>query len=195
MIKRTAQTELETAWGTFDLYVYEDEQGKEHVALKKPYEQSPLVRIHSECATGDLFGSTFCDCGPQLHLALQRIQEEGGLLLYLRQEGRGLGLSNKIKAYELQRQGKDTVEANEALGRDADERSYDLAAEMLRDLGVHSLRLLTNNPAKVEGLQEEGFEVESVSHQIELESERGKKYLQTKRDKLGHKMTLDDESQ
>lgn len=192
MIEKAAQTVLETEWGLFDLHVYVDDQGKEHVALKKDWTDTPLVRIHSECATGDLFGSTFCDCGPQLRSAQDRIAREGGVLLYLRQEGRGLGLANKIKAYELQREGKDTVEANEALGRGADERSYELAAEMLRDLEVSKLRLMTNNPAKVEGLKEEGFEVEAVSHEIDLTTERGKKYLQTKRDKMGHNLHLDE---
>lgn len=187
-LKKIAQTELETDFGTFEVVVYlEEATGKEHIALVKSFGKNvPLVRIHSECATGDIFSSKFCDCGPQLHKGLKLIQQEGGVMIYLRQEGRGLGLGNKIKAYELQRQGADTVEANLKLGRGADERNYDIAAEILLDQGVKKFVLLTNNPDKVKALANHGFEVEQRQHQVELDSERGKKYLRTKKEKMGH---------
>lgn len=193
-VERTAETELETEYGKFCFLVYREKKtGKEHIALVKPWRAPsrneapvPFVRIHSECATGDIFASEFCDCGPQLHFALKRIQQEGGILIYLKQEGRGLGLTEKIKAYELQRKGMDTVEANLALGHQADERNYDIPVEMLNCIGVKKLRLLTNNPDKIKALEEAGFEVERVPVMLPLKTERGKKYQQTKQEKLGH---------
>ncbi|MGE3278931.1 MAG: GTP cyclohydrolase II [Candidatus Altimarinota bacterium] len=190
MIHKTAQTILDTEHGTFDFVVYQDAAGKEHMALLKDWgDKVPLVRIHSECATGDLFASQFCDCGQQLEKGLEMIQREGGVMMYLRQEGRGLGLGKKIQAYELQRQGMDTVEANLSLGRAADEREYDLAIEMLKDLGVSSLKLLTNNPAKLEALQKAGMTCVQVPLDIPLTSERGVKYLRTKREKMRHTLS------
>lgn len=188
LLQKTAQTELETDFGVFEFVVYlEPATGKEHMALLKPWgEKVPLIRIHSECATGDIFSSKFCDCGPQLHKGLKLIQQEGGVMIYLRQEGRGLGLGNKIKAYELQRQGADTVEANLQLGRGADERSYELAGEILRDLQVEQAVLLTNNPQKLRALIEQGFQVEQRPHTVVVESDRLKKYLRTKKEKMGH---------
>lgn len=187
-LEKTAQTILETDYGVFDLMVYQDAVGKEHIVMQKDWgEKTPMVRLHSECATGDLFASTFCDCGQQLHKALEMIQREGGLLIYLRQEGRGLGLGKKIQAYELQRQGMDTVEANLSLGRGADERDYAIAVEILKEHhDIQSLRLLSNNPQKLQELQEAGFQCEPVPLEISLTSERGIKYLRTKREKMGH---------
>lgn len=188
-LKKTAQTELETEFGVFDFIVYEDSSGKEHIALVKQWgEKVPLVRLHSECATGDIFGSQYCDCGQQLHKGLEIIQKEGGVLIYLRQEGRGLGLSKKIQAYELQRQGMDTVEANLSLGREADERDYAMAIDILKDLKVRSLKLLTNNPAKLQELRQAGYNCEQLPLNVSLTSERGAKYLRTKREKMGHRL-------
>jgi 3,4-dihydroxy 2-butanone 4-phosphate synthase/GTP cyclohydrolase II len=188
LLEKTAKTELETDYGVFDFVVYrEKKNGKEHIMLIKPWRKKPaFVRLHSECATGDLFGSRFCDCGQQLRTALKKIGKQGGVLVYLRQEGRGLGLSNKILAYELQVKGADTAEANLLLGRGIDERSYELAVEMLRDVGIKELKLLTNNPQKIAELRAHGFIVEAVPLKIKMLSERGKKYLKTKRQKFGH---------
>jgi GTP cyclohydrolase II len=146
----------------------------------------PLVRVHSECLTGDLLGSTRCDCGEQLHRALEMIHRQKGVLLYLRQEGRGIGLINKLKAYNLQDGGLNTVDANHQLGFEADARTYDKAALILQDLGLSKIRLLTNNPRKVASLRKDGIEIcERLSLQIEP-SEINEKYLQTKKDVLGH---------
>jgi 3,4-dihydroxy 2-butanone 4-phosphate synthase / GTP cyclohydrolase II len=146
-----------------------------------------LVRIHSSCLTGDVFHSARCDCGPQLHAAMERVAAEGrGVILYLNQEGRGIGLANKIRAYALQDQGYDTVEANERLGFGADQREYGLGVEMLRDLGVKSMRMLTNNPRKLAGVENHGM---SVSELVPIEipaSESTRRYLRTKKEKLGH---------
>ena len=149
--------------------------------------EPPLIRLHSECLTGDVLGSFRCDCGEQLQLALQRIAEEGrGILVYLRQEGRGIGLANKIRAYSLQDQGMDTVEANQCLGFPADQRSYDVAAAMLRDQGITTVRLMTNNPQKVEELEASNIQViERVPHQVQAKPENAH-YLQTKAHKLRH---------
>lgn len=187
MLERSASTALETAFGTFEFFVYrEKKSGKEHMVLMKNWKNIPTVRIHSECATGDLFASKFCDCRSQLHKALKLIGKKGGALLYLRQEGRGLGLTEKIKAYELQRKGLDTVEANRQLGRKDDERSYDLAIEILRDQKISSLKLLTNNPEKIKALTAKGFSVGRMPLLTRTLSSRGKNYLQTKKKKLGH---------
>ena len=153
-------------------------------------DQETLVRVHSECLTGDLLGSYRCDCGSQLHEALEMIKSEGnGVLLYLRQEGRGIGLQHKIKAYSLQEEGLDTVEANEALGYKADLREYGTGAQILRDLGLNKIKLLTNNPTKVVGLEGFGLKITTI---VPIEIEPGKynqKYLQTKKRKLRHKLT------
>ncbi|MCW3797719.1 GTP cyclohydrolase II [Sphingomonas sp. BN140010] len=165
------------------------EDGSEHpaVVIGAPAGSAPLVRLHSECLTGDVFGSLKCDCGPQLHAALKLIAAEGaGVLLYLRDEGRGIGLANKIRAYQLQDRGLDTVEANQRLGFADDERDYALAAAMLRALGLHEVRLLTNNPGKVRGLEDAGIRVvERVAHHMPANPHNAD-YLATKRAKSGH---------
>jgi GTP cyclohydrolase II len=182
---------LPTAWGTFEVHVFaEKASGREHLALVAgdpgACGEAPLVRIHSECLTGDTLQSARCDCGMQLRAALRRISREGcGALLYLRQEGRGIGLGNKIKAYRLQDTGLDTVAANEALGFGADERHYDMCGPMLRQLGISQLRLMTNNPAKVAAVRSSGFTVTRVPIASARTSHNGR-YLDAKRSKLGH---------
>lgn len=192
-VRYVATCRLPTQWGEFEMHGFEDDQtGKEHVALTygdvtngKPV----LARLHSECLTGDGLFSLRCDCGEQLHAALMAIATEGrGALLYLRQEGRGIGLINKIKAYELQDQGADTVEANEALGFGADQRDYSICKPMLEHLNITRLRLMTNNPRKVQALKELGF---AVCERLPLETPHNphnQKYLATKAGKLGHLM-------
>ncbi len=191
LVKRVAQPKLPTKYGEFRIIAYESILSeKTHIALVKG-EWKPtdevLVRMHSECLTGDALLSLRCDCGPQLHAAMEAIAKEGrGVLVYLRQEGRGIGLLNKLKAYELQDQGMDTVEANEALGFAADERDYGIGAQILHDLGVAKVRLLTNNPKKLAALS--GFKIEIVD-QIPLEicpNENNRGYLKVKKEKLGH---------
>ncbi|HCD71017.1 MAG TPA: GTP cyclohydrolase II, partial [Thermovirga lienii] len=167
-----------------------------HIALVKGEvrgRDGVLVRVHSECLTGDVFGSLRCDCGPQLHTAMKMIEEEGcGVLLYMRQEGRGIGLLEKLKAYELQEKGLDTVEANEALGHPPDLRDYGIGAQILVDLGLHRIRLITNNPRKIVGLEGYGLEiVERVPLTVEP-NEYNKRYLATKKQKLGHMLHLKD---
>ncbi|MHB8636942.1 MAG: GTP cyclohydrolase II [Fimbriimonadaceae bacterium] len=180
-----------TKFGHFTLFAYETSvEPHPYVAIVKGdvcTEEPVLTRIHSSCATGDLMGSLRCDCGDQLEMALRMIEEAGrGVLLYIAQEGRGIGLINKLKAYELQDQGMDTVEANLALGFKADLRDYGLGAQVLADLGLHKLRLMTNNPKKVSGLQGYGLEIVEHVPLITAESAPRTKYLSTKRDKLGH---------
>ena len=187
---RGAEAALPTKHGDFRVVAYRDIQtGKEHAAVIKGdvAAEGVLCRIHSECLTGDLFGSLRCDCGPQLEDAMAAIEAEGrGLVLYLRQEGRGIGLIDKIAAYELQEQGLDTVEANLRLGHPEDARSYEAARDMLRDLGVRSIRLLTNNPAKAEALEGLGFPVvQRVSHEAAVH-DHNRKYLRTKKERMGH---------
>jgi GTP cyclohydrolase II len=188
--RRVAQASLPTRYGRFQMFVYETPEHKEHVALTLGAIHdcgSVLVRAHSECLTGDVLGSSRCDCGEQLADSLRFLQEERcGILLYLRQEGRGIGLAKKISAYALQEQGLDTVEANLALGLPEDMRDYRVAAEILLDLGVSRVRLLTNNPAKIEGLERYGVEiVERIPLRMEPNpSNLG--YLRTKREKMGH---------
>jgi len=159
-LTREAEVLLPTTFGAFRMIGYTTQDDKEHVAvLSGEAHDGMLVRLHSECLTGDVFGSKRCDCGPQLDAALERIEREGGAVLYLRQEGRGIGLMAKLKAYELQEQGLDTVEANHALGYPTDMRDYTVAANMLRDLGVTKIRLMTNNPDKQRVLEQEGIEI------------------------------------
>jgi GTP cyclohydrolase II len=185
---------LPTRYGTFEVFVYDTPERKEHVALALGAiddGEPVLVRVHSECLTGDVFGSSRCDCGEQLADSLPLLQEQGrGVLLYLRQEGRGIGLANKISAYALQERGLDTVEANLALGLPEDGRDYRVAAEMLFELGVRRARLLTNNPAKVEGLERHGLEVvERVPLGI-TPNPSNLGYLRTKREKMGHLLPM-----
>ncbi|MBK9241008.1 MAG: bifunctional 3,4-dihydroxy-2-butanone-4-phosphate synthase/GTP cyclohydrolase II [Acidobacteria bacterium] len=194
LVKRTARAALPTAHGPFDVYAYESGlDGETHVALVRGdvgAGERIMVRVHSKCLTGDVFHSSRCDCGLQLDRAMALIAAEGqGVLLYLNQEGRGIGLANKIKAYELQDQGLDTVEANEKLGFKPDQRDYGIGAQILRDLGVRTMRLLTNNPRKFVGLEGYGLSVvESVPLEIEA-TEFTRRYMKTKKDKLGHKLS------
>ncbi len=195
LVRRVASPRLPSRWGELTIHAYRsDLTGEEHVALtlgdlsgKEPV----LVRVHSQCLTGDIFGSTRCDCGLQLELAMTRIQEAGrGVLIYLLQEGRGIGLLNKLKAYELQDVGHDTVEANERLGFRPDQRDYGVGAQILRDLGVERMRLMTNNPSKYVALSGYGLE---IVERVQLEippSDDSRDYLRTKREKLGHLLQL-----
>lgn len=192
-VRFVAKSQLPTTWGNFTIYGFEDDvSGKEHIALvygDVADGEPVLARLHSECLTGDALFSRRCDCGPQLNAALEKIAKEGrGVLLYLRQEGRGIGLLNKLKAYALQDQGADTVEANERLGFQADQREYSMCKPMLDHLNVHSVRLMTNNPRKVNALESVGV---VVSERIPLHvglNPFNERYLATKAGKLGHWM-------
>jgi 3,4-dihydroxy 2-butanone 4-phosphate synthase/GTP cyclohydrolase II len=187
---------MPTAWGDFDLVAYRQTNTDDlHLALVKGtwQEDEPvLVRVHSSCITGDIFGSCRCDCGPQLHTAMKMVQDAGkGVVLYMNQEGRGIGLINKLKAYKLQEQGLDTVQANEALGFKMDARDYGVGAQILRDLGVKKIKLISNNPKKRAGLIGYGLEiVDSVPIEIQP-NPHNQKYLETKRDKMGHTILKD----
>jgi len=190
-LKFVESARLPTQWAEFTICGFQDEQsGKEHIALVlgNVADDNPVdIRMHSECLTGDALFSMRCDCGPQLEAALKHIAEEGrGVLLYLRQEGRGIGLINKIKAYHLQDGGADTVEANEQLGFDADLREYDIAHDMLNHLKIKKIRLMTNNPRKVNALEEHGFEVVERLPWKHGENPHNSHYLSTKAGKLGH---------
>ncbi len=179
--------------GIFDMTVFENElDAAEHFVLVKPPlygNRIPLVRVHSECITGDVFGSCKCDCGKQLESSLSQIAEEGGVLIYLRQEGRGIGLANKLKAYALQEQGLDTVDANLKLGLPADNRDYAIAYQILKYLGIEAIRMLTNNPLKIASLQRYGISAERVPLEIEP-TEENRSYLVTKKQKLGHLLVI-----
>ena len=193
-IRCVATAKLPTEYGEFDIHVYESGKDDEtHVALVRGSigaGENVITRVHSSCVTGDIFHSARCDCGQQLHEALRRIAGEGrGIVLYLNQEGRGIGLANKIRAYALQDEGFDTVEANEKLGFPADQRDYTVGVQILRDLGVKSMRLLSNNPKKLSGVTGEGL---SVSERLPIEipaSDSSRRYLKTKKDKLGHQLS------
>jgi 3,4-dihydroxy 2-butanone 4-phosphate synthase/GTP cyclohydrolase II len=190
-------TKLPTSAGEFDIVGYTGRRdGQEYVALVKgpltDFAEPVLLRIHSECLTGDVFGSQRCDCGPQLHAAMSLIQQRGrGVVVYLRQEGRGIGLINKLRAYQLQDGGQDTVEANESLGFGADLRDYEVAVCMLNDLGIRRVELLTNNPRKTAALRRYGI---TVTQRVPLHlppTSFNRRYLETKRDKMGHELSLD----
>ena len=190
-VERYAEAQLPTRFGPFRVVVYRETDGdKEHLAVVVGEVEDAddlLVRVHSECLTGEVLHSLKCDCRDQLDLALQRIQEVGsGAVLYLRQEGRGIGLGNKIRAYAKQDEGLDTVDANLALGFEDDQRGYQVAADMLRDLGVRSVALMTNNPRKVQGLENDGIKVtRREPHEVEAH-DLNREYLKTKQDRLGH---------
>ena len=191
LVERIEVVHLPTEFGDFDLYLYRSKiDNQHHLALvygDVAGKSGVLVRVHSECLTGDVFGSRRCDCGPQLHSAMRQVAEEGrGVVVYMRQEGRGIGLVPKIKAYKLQEQGYDTVEANQKLGFGMDLREYGLGAQILADLGLKTIRLLTNNPRKVVGLEGYGLEiVEQVPIKVKA-NPHNLRYLNTKREKLGH---------
>lgn len=195
LIKKVISVDMPTDWGSFALTAYEQvTNGMTHLALSKGSwepDEPVLVRVHSSCMTGDIFGSCRCDCGPQLHSAMNMIEKEGrGVVVYMNQEGRGIGLLNKLKAYKLQEEGLDTVEANLRLGFKMDERDYGIGAQILRDLGVRKMRLMTNNPKKRTGLLGYGLEITDLVP-IEIDSNiHNENYLKTKRDKMGHALKL-----
>ncbi len=195
LIEKQVSVELPTEWGDFQLVAYRHKStGQDHLALIKgtwDENETILVRVHSSCLTGDIFGSCRCDCGPQLHKAMEMVEKAGkGVILYMNQEGRGIGLLNKLKAYKLQEQGLDTVEANLQLGFKMDERDYGLGAQILRDLGVSKIRLMSNNPKKRAGLIGYGLEiVETVSIEIQSNA-HNENYLLTKKNKMGHSLKL-----
>ncbi|MDA7602119.1 GTP cyclohydrolase II [Gammaproteobacteria bacterium] len=188
-IKTLAKAKLPTPWAEFSITAFEDTtNGEEHLAISLGnLDNDPLLRIHSQCLTGDALFSLRCDCGSQLEMALKKIaSEEAGLIIYMAQEGRGIGLGNKIKAYELQDEGMNTVEANESLGFEADERNYSICGEILSSMNIASVRLMTNNPSKIEGLIDSGIDVvDRVSIEVDA-SEHNKDYLDVKADRMGH---------
>jgi len=193
LIQREISVQMPTAWGDFDLVAFKQlDNDMEHLALIKgtwEKDEPVMVRVHSSCVTGDIFGSCRCDCGEQLHNAMHMVEEEGkGVILYINQEGRGIGLLNKLKAYKLQEQGYDTVEANEKLGFKMDQRDYGIGAQILRDLGISKMRLITNNPSKRAGLIGYGLEiVENVTLRVKP-NKHNAKYLETKKSKMGHEL-------
>ena len=195
-LEKLVCTRIPTEEGSFQLCLYDnDDDHKEHMALvfgDVSGQKDVLVRVHSECFTGDVLGSQRCDCGPQLHYAMDAIAREGrGVVLYLRQEGRGIGLAEKLRAYNLQDEGLDTVDANLELGHQADEREYDIGVAMLKDLGVESVRLLTNNPAKIESLTELGMPVNERVPILIQPNDENIHYLATKAERMRHLFALD----
>lgn len=191
LIEKQVQVKLPTEHGNFELVAYKQiTTGQEHLALIKgtwTKDEPVLVRVHSSCITGDIFGSCRCDCGPQLHAAMEMIEKEGkGVIVYMNQEGRGIGLLNKLRAYKLQEQGLDTVEANIKLGFEGDERDYGVGAQIIRDLGISKMRLMTNNPKKRAGLIGYGLEITDVVSIEVVGNKHNESYLTTKRDKMGH---------
>lgn len=191
IVTRQVEVDMPTVWGDFKLIAYKVEtNGQEHMALVKgtwEKDEPVLVRVHSSCVTGDIFGSCRCDCGPQLHQAMEQIEKAGkGVIVYMNQEGRGIGLLNKLKAYKLQENGRDTVEANLELGFKMDERDYGVGAQILRDLGLSKIKLLSNNPVKRVGLMGYGLEIVESLPIIIPSNKHNEKYLQTKKDKMGH---------
>jgi len=199
LVREAVNVKLPTVYGDFQIHAFEEVlSGGNHLALVKgswEEDEPVLVRVHSLCVTGDIFGSKRCDCGEQLHAALLQVEREGkGVVLYMNQEGRGIGLINKLKAYKLQEEGMDTIEANIALGFKADLRDYGVGAQILRSLGITKMRLMTNNPAKRVGLQGYGLEiVERVAIEMPTYPEN-EHYMKTKRDKMGHELRLDPHS-
>ncbi|GAB4375427.1 MAG: bifunctional 3,4-dihydroxy-2-butanone-4-phosphate synthase/GTP cyclohydrolase II [Salibacteraceae bacterium] len=195
IIEKEVSVKLPTQWGTFDLHAYKQTTtGEEHLALTKGTwqpDEPVMVRVHSSCVTGDIFGSFRCDCGPQLHAAMQMIEREGkGVVVYMQQEGRGIGLLNKLKAYKLQEEGLDTVEANLKLGFKMDERDYGVGAQILNDLGVRKMKLISNNPKKRTGLMGYGLEiVETIPLEMPT-NEHNHDYLLTKKEKMGHSLKI-----
>lgn len=194
IVQLKAETDIRTEHGAFRFYGFEDLQGKEHLAVVKGDVRGAnvLCRVHSECMTGEVFGSRRCECGPQLDLALKRIEAAGrGVLIYLRQEGRGIGLINKLKAYALQSEGADTLDANLALGFGGDLRTYDVAAEMLRQLGTESVTLMSNNPDKQQQLEDAGIVVERRVPHICGVHDDNRGYMRTKTQRMGHVLPLE----
>lgn len=196
LVKEQVEVEMPTVYGDFKLRAFKDQSNdQDHLVLTKgtwTEDEAVLVRVHSSCLTGDIFGSCRCDCGPQLHKAMELINQEGkGAIVYMNQEGRGIGLLNKLKAYKLQEEGLDTYEANEKLGFKADERDYGIGAQILRSIGIRKMKLMSNNPKKRTGLIGYGLEiVENIGLEIESNA-HNEHYLKTKRDKMGHTLKLD----
>lgn len=190
-MKQQSEAMIPTPFGTFRMLAYSRETDNRMPQIVLIHEnlqekENVLLRLHSECLTGDLFGSKRCDCGDQLHQSLERIGKESGVLIYLRQEGRGIGIINKLRAYQLQDEGLNTVDANIHLGFEPDERDYEIASEILKDLGIKSVKLLTNNPLKVDGLNEYGIEVKERLPIVVEANEDNEDYLKTKEDLMGH---------
>lgn len=190
-IQKYSSCRLPTLYGIFDLIIYRNERDEELIVMISEgldlLQKTPFVRIHSQCFTGEVLGSMKCDCREQLVFALEHMgRKEGGILIYLQQEGRGIGLGNKVKAYSLQEKGADTLEANHMLGFAGDLRDFDMAAEVLLDLGIHRIRLNTNNPEKIDAILSRGIEIEEILPSIGNENPYNKDYLKTKAEKMGH---------
>lgn len=187
-IYQVASASLPTTYGTFKIFVYRSKDGEEHSVLlsKKAIRKDPIVRIHSKCLTGDTFSSKRCDCKQQLQKSMKLVNKNGGVIIYLNQEGRGLGLVNKVRAYELQDQGLDTVEANQALHLPIDNRDYEVAAQILADLGIYKVKLLTNNPEKLKQLEKYGIKIVKRIPLLVKPHPFNKSYLLAKKKKLGH---------